>query len=49
MVERCHRLFLRALRALQDRRRLGPPVLVRRANRVHIAQQQVNVAGTATG
>jgi hypothetical protein len=49
MVERCHRLFLRSLRALQDRRRLGPPVVVRRANQVNIAQQQVNVAGTATG
>jgi hypothetical protein len=49
IVERCQRLFLRALRALQDRRRLGPPVVVRRANQVNIAQQQINVAGAATG
>jgi hypothetical protein len=49
MVERCHRLFLRALRALQDRRRLGLPVVVRRANQVNIAQQQVNLAGNAAG
>ena len=33
------------LRALQERRRLGAPVVVRRANQVNIAQQQVNVAG----
>jgi hypothetical protein len=48
MAERCHRLFLRSLRALQDRRRLGLPV-VRRANQVNIAQQQVNLTGTAGG
>jgi hypothetical protein len=45
MVERCQRLFLRALRALQDQRRLRPPVIVRRAGQVNIAQQQVNLAG----
>jgi hypothetical protein len=44
-VERLHRLYLRTLRALQDQRRLGPPVVVRRAGQVNIGQQQVNVAG----
>jgi hypothetical protein len=43
MMERYHRLFLRTLRALQDQRRLGRPVVVRRAGQVNIAQQQVNV------
>jgi hypothetical protein len=42
MVERCHRLYLRTLRALQDLRR-RPPVIVRRAGQVNIGQQQVNV------
>jgi hypothetical protein len=37
MVERYHRLFLRTLRALQDQRRLGRPVVVRRAGQVNIA------------
>jgi hypothetical protein len=44
MVERCHRLYLRTLGALQDLRR-RPPVVVRRAGQVNIGQQQVNVAG----
>jgi len=44
-VERCHRMYLRTLRALQDQRRLGPPVIVRRAGQVNIGQQQVNVSG----
>jgi hypothetical protein len=47
MVERFHRLYLRTLRALLDQRRLGRPVIVRRAGQVNIAQQQVNVAGPA--
>jgi len=42
MVERCHRLYLRTLRALQDLRR-RPPVVVRRAGQVNIAGQQVNL------
>jgi hypothetical protein len=47
MLERVHRMYQRALRALQDLRRRGPAVLVRRAGQVNIAQQQVNVAGAA--
>jgi hypothetical protein len=47
MVERCHRLYLRTLRALQDLRRLQPPVIVRRAGQVNVAQQQINVAAAA--
>jgi hypothetical protein len=43
MVERCHRLYLRTLGALQDLRR-RPPVVVRRAGQVNIAGQQVNLA-----
>jgi hypothetical protein len=43
MVERCHRLYLRTLGALQDLRR-RPPVVVRRAGQVNIASQQVNLA-----
>jgi hypothetical protein len=45
MVERFHGLYLRTMRALQDRRRLGPAVIVRRAGQVNIAQQQINVSG----
>jgi len=44
MAERFQRLYLQVLRALQDQRRINPPVIVRRAARVNIAQQQVNVA-----
>jgi hypothetical protein len=43
MVERCHRIYLRTLKALQDLRR-RTPVIVRRAAQVNIGQQQVNVA-----
>ena len=43
MVERCHRLYLRTLGALQGLRR-RPPVVVRRAGQVNIAGQQVNLA-----
>jgi hypothetical protein len=45
MVERFQRLYLRALKALQDRRRAGPPVVIRRASQVNLAAQQINVAG----
>jgi hypothetical protein len=45
MVERFQRLYLRALKALQDRRRSGPPVVVRRAGQVNVGAQQVNVCG----
>jgi hypothetical protein len=45
MVERFQRLYLQALRALQDQRRIGPPVIVRRAGQVNIGQQQINLAG----
>jgi hypothetical protein len=44
MVERFHRLYLRALRALQSLRRVTPPVVIRRATQVNVANQQVNVA-----
>ena len=44
MVERLHRLYSRTLRALQDQRRLQPPIIVPRAGRVNVAQQQINVA-----
>ena len=47
MVERMQRLYLKALRALQDQRRIGPPVIIRRAAQVNIGQQQVNVAGVS--
>jgi hypothetical protein len=46
MVERLHRLYLRTLRALQDQRRLQPPVVVRRAGQVNVAHQQINVAAS---
>jgi hypothetical protein len=46
MVERCHRLYVRTLRALQDLRRLEP-VVVRRAGQVNVAHQQINVASAA--
>ena len=45
MVERMQRLYLRALKALHDRRRGGPPVVVRRAGQVNVGAQQVNVCG----
>jgi len=45
MVELMHNLYLRSLRALQDRRRSSPPVIVRRAGQVNVAAQQVNVCG----
>jgi hypothetical protein len=44
MVERCQRLFLKALAALQALRR-QPAVVVRRAVQVNLAHQQVNVTG----
>jgi hypothetical protein len=49
MVERLHRLYLRTLRALQDQRRLQPPLVVRRAGQVNVAHQQINVAPAAEG
>ena len=45
LVERMHRLYVRTLKALQDRRRGGPPVVVRRAGQVNVGAQQVNVCG----
>jgi hypothetical protein len=45
MVERYHRLYLRALKALQDQRRLSTPLIVRRAGQVNIGGQQINVSG----
>ena len=49
MVERMQRLYLRALRALQDQRRIGPSVIIRRAAQVNIGHQQVNMAGVSAG
>jgi hypothetical protein len=46
MVERFQGLYLRALKALQDRRRTGPPVVIRRAGQVNVAAQQINVGGS---
>jgi hypothetical protein len=43
MVELMHNLYLRSLRALQNRRRANPPVIVRRAGQVNVAAQQVNI------
>jgi hypothetical protein len=45
LVERFQRLYLRALKALQDRRRAGPPVVIRRAGQVNVAAHQINVGG----
>jgi hypothetical protein len=45
MVERFQGLYLRALKALQVRRRAGPPVVIRRAGQVNVAAQQINVGG----
>jgi hypothetical protein len=45
MVERFHTLYLRALKALQDRRRAAPPVVVRRAGQVNVATHQINIGG----
>ena len=44
MVERLHGLYLRTLKALQERRRL-PAVLVRNARQVNLANQQINLGG----
>jgi hypothetical protein len=43
LVERYQRLSLRALKALQDQRRLRPLGAVPRADQVNIAQNQINV------
>ena len=45
MVEYWQRFYLRALKALQDQRRAGPRVVVRRAGQVNVAAQQMNVVG----
>jgi hypothetical protein len=45
LVERFQRLYLRAIKALQDRRRAGPPVVIRRASQVNVAAHQINVGG----
>jgi hypothetical protein len=47
MVERLHRLYLGTLQALQDQRRLQPPVVVRRAGQVNVAHQQIHVTAAA--
>jgi hypothetical protein len=45
MAERCQRMYLRVLKALQEQRRAGGGVVIRRAGQVNIGQQQVNVGG----
>jgi hypothetical protein len=45
MVDCWHRFYLRALKALQDQRRAGPRLVVRRAGQVNVAAQQMNVVG----
>jgi hypothetical protein len=47
MMERCHQLYLRTLRALQDQRRLQPPLVVRRAGQVNVAHHQIHVTAAA--
>jgi hypothetical protein len=49
MVDRFHRMFVRALRALQDLRKLPPAVFVQNAGQVNVGGQQVNVAPQAGG
>ena len=43
MVERWHKLFLKALEALQRQRRLAPAVVIRNAGQVNVGGQQLNV------
>jgi hypothetical protein len=43
MVERWHRLFVKALEALQRQRRLAPAVVIRNAGQVNVGGQQLNV------
>jgi hypothetical protein len=45
MVERFHRIFVRALRALRDLRRYVPTVIVQNAGQVNVGGQQVNLNG----
>jgi hypothetical protein len=45
MVERCQRMYLLTLKALQEQRRAGGRVVIRRAAQVNIGQHQVNVGG----
>jgi hypothetical protein len=47
MVERLQRLYLRARQALQDQRRIGPRMDIRRAAQVTIGHQQVNGVGAS--
>lgn len=46
MVERFHRMFLRALQVLQGLRRCPPVVNVQNAAQINVGQQQVNVVDT---
>ena len=42
-AERFHRIFMRTLRALRDRRRYSPSVIVQNTGQVNVGGQQVNV------
>jgi hypothetical protein len=44
MVERLHGMLVRALKAAQEMKRLSPPVFIRWARQVNVAEQQVNLA-----
>jgi hypothetical protein len=48
MVDRCNRIFMRALRQLRDLRRYAPAIIVRHAQQVNVGEQQVNVGGEVT-
>jgi len=43
-VERLHRLYLRTLKALQDQRRLRPPIAVRHGEQVNVGLVRISVA-----
>jgi hypothetical protein len=49
MLERFHRMFIRAQRALQELRRRGPAVLVQNVGPVQVGGQQLNVAQQGNG
>jgi hypothetical protein len=49
MADRCHKMYLRALRALRDLRRYTPSLVVQNVGQLNLAQAQVNVQGTGAG
>jgi hypothetical protein len=48
LVERCQKMYLRTLRALQNMRRYAP-VIVQNAGQVNVGGQQVNIAQPPNG